>query len=98
MEHSILADSILIEPEKLRDIIKGNVSVRKCPDCLGEGESWTLHYVLANDPDENNEQCKDVNEQFVADFNEDNLPPEYSYGACRLYDCENCSTVGYVWN
>jgi hypothetical protein len=93
-----MADSISLEPEELRDIIKGNVPVRKCPDCLGKGESWTFHYVLANDPDENNEQFKDVSSQFAADFNEDNLPPEYSYGVCFLYDCETCFTVGYVWN
>ena len=90
-------DVIALEPEELRGIIKGNIPIRKCPDCLGEGESWTLHYVLEDDPDQDNEQTKEVSAQFAADFEVDNFP-EYSYGECQLYECESCSTVGYIWN
>ena len=90
-------DSISLKPEELRDIIKGNIPVRKCPDCLGEGNIWTLHYVLENDPDQDNEQNKDVSAQFAADFKVGNFP-QYSYGECHLYECESCRTVGYIWN
>jgi len=29
-------------------------------------------------------------------YDEDNLPPEYSYGECYLYKCDTCKGVGYV--
>jgi hypothetical protein len=48
-----------------------------------------------NDPDQE-EQQKDVSAQFAADFDENNLPPEYSWGECWLYDCETCDGVGYL--
>jgi len=38
-----------------------------------------------------------VSAQFAADFDEDNLPPEYSWGECHLYDCETCHGVGYLF-
>lgn len=82
-------------PKELRAIIRGEIVFRKCPDCQGEGESWTLHYTLVNDPDQE-EQQKDVSAQFAADFDENNLPPEYSWGECWLYDCETCDGVGYL--
>ena len=87
---------ILLEAEELRDILTGKIGFRKCPDCLGEGETWTLHYILADDPDQSNEQFKEVSAQFAADFDEDNLPPEYSFGECYLYKCDTCKGVGYV--
>ena len=87
---------ITIEAEELRGILKGEIGFRRCPDCQGEGESWTLHYVLADDPDQSNEQFKDVSDQFAADFDEDNLPPEYSFGECYLYHCDTCKGVGYI--
>ena len=43
---------VALEREELRAIIKGEIGFRKCPDCEGHGESWTLHYVLADDPKE----------------------------------------------
>ena len=91
-----MANSLSLEPEELRDIIKGNIPVRKCPDCLGEGESWTLHYVLTDDLTET-EDFKEVTAQFAADFQVDDFL-QYSYGECVLYPCETCNTVGYVWN
>jgi hypothetical protein len=87
---------VRLEPEELRNIIKGKTETRKCPDCGTAGKIWTLHYVLANDPDQDNEQFKEVSDQFAADFDEDNLPPEYSYGECYLYDCDTCKGVGYI--
>jgi len=86
---------ITLEPEELRDILTGKIGFRKCPDCLGEGETWTLHYVLADDPDQDNEQFKEVSAQFAADFLVDNYP-EYSWGECCLYKCDTCKGVGYV--
>lgn len=82
--------------EELRDIIKGKTEVRKCPDCGTVGKIWTLHYILADDPDQDNEQFKEVSDQFAADFDEDDLPPEYSFGECYLYDCDTCKGVGYI--
>lgn len=87
--------NVRLEAKELRAIIRGELGFRKCPDCQGEGESWTLHYVLANNPDQD-EQMKDVSAQFAADFDEDNLPPEYSWGECALYECETCGSVGYL--
>ena len=86
---------VTLEPKELRNIIKGEIGFRKCPDCEGHGESWTLHYILADDL-QDNEQFRDVSAQFAADFDEDNLPSEYSFGECFLYDCETCSSVGYI--
>lgn len=85
---------IVLEASELRAIIRGDVDVRKCPDCRGDGESWFLHYVLADDVNEN-EETKEVSEQFAADFLVDNYP-EYSYGECVLYDCDTCCGVGYI--
>ena len=85
---------ISLDPEELRDIIKGVTEFRKCPDCQGEGNQWTLHYVLADDPNEI-EDTKDVGAQFAADFVVDDYP-QYSYGECFLYDCETCGSVGYI--
>ena len=87
---------ISLEPEELREIITGKMGFRKCPDCQGECESWTLHYILADDLDQDNEKFKDVSAQFAADFDEDNLPPQYSFGECHLYKCDTCKGVGYV--
>ena len=87
---------IMLEAEELRDILTGKTGFRRCPDCQGEGESWILHYTLADDPDQSNEQYKIVSAQFAADFDEDNIPPEYSWAECDLEDCETCYSVGYV--
>lgn len=94
MENSVYGD-ITLEAEELRAIIRGELGFRKCPDCQGDGESWTLHYVLADDPDQDNEQYKEVSSQFAADFEIDNYP-EYSFGKCHLYKCEICYNVGYI--
>lgn len=87
--------TVTLEAKELRAIIKGELGFRKCPDCQGEGDSWTLHYVLTDDPDQD-EQMKDISAQFAADFDEENLPPEYSWGECVLYECETCGGVGYL--
>lgn len=85
---------VTLEPEELRAIIKGEIEFRKCPDCEGHGESWTLHYVLADDANEI-EEYKDVSAQFAADFVVDDYP-EYSWGKCYCYDCHTCHSVGYI--
>ncbi len=85
---------VTLEPKELRAIIKGEIGFRKCPDCEGHGESWALHYVLADDPNEI-EDTKDVGAQFAADFVVDDYP-QYSYGECFLYDCDTCKSVGYI--
>jgi hypothetical protein len=86
---------VTLEPKELRNIIKGITEIRKCPDCEGHGESWTLHYVSADDPKEL-EQFKDVSEVVATNFVVDDYP-EYSWGECYLYDCENCSGIGYIF-
>jgi hypothetical protein len=96
MNFSQYGNEVILEAEELRAIIRGEIGFRKCPDCQGEGEIWTFQYVLADDPDQNNYQFKDVSAQFASDFDEDNLPPEYSYAECFLDDCEICHTVCYV--
>jgi hypothetical protein len=88
-------DEVTLEPKELRNIIKGITEIRKCPDCEGHGESWTLHYVSADDPKEL-EQFKDVSEVVATNFVVDDYP-EYSWGECYLYDCENCSGTGYIF-
>ena len=88
-------DEVTLEPKELRNIIKGITEIRKCPDCEGHGESWVLHYVLADDSKEL-EQFKDVSEVFATNFVADDYP-EYSWGECYLYDCENCSGIGYIF-
>jgi hypothetical protein len=87
---------ISLEPEELREIITGKIGFRKCPDCEGHGESWILHYVLADDPDQSNEQFKIVSAQYAADFDEDNIPSAYSWAECDLEECETCYSVGYI--
>lgn len=87
---------ISLEPAELRGIIRGEIGFRKCPDCQGQGKTWTLHYVEANDPDQTNEQFREVSDQFAADFDEDNPPPEYSWGECYQYQCDTCHGVGYI--
>ena len=87
---------ISLEAEELRGILIGEIGFRKCSDCQGEGKSWILNYVLADDPDQSNEQFKIVSAQFAADFDEDNLPPEYSWADCDLENCETCYAVGYI--
>lgn len=85
---------ITLETKELRKIIKGEIEVRKCPDCRGQGESWTLHYVLANDPKET-EEFKEVSESFATNFTLADYP-EYSWGECYLYECDTCTGVGYI--
>ena len=87
---------ILLEAEELRDILTGKIGFRRCPDCQGEGESWILHYTLADDLDPSHQQYKIVSAQFAADFDENNIPPEYSWAECDFEDCETCSKVGYI--
>jgi hypothetical protein len=85
---------VSLDAEELRDIIQGKMSFRRCPECEGEGTVWCLHYVLADDPNEIEDQ-KSVGAQFAADFLVDDHP-QYSYGECRLYDCYVCHGVGYI--
>jgi hypothetical protein len=96
MNFSEYGNEVILEAEELRAIIRGEIGFRRCPDCQGDSQSWTLHYILADDPDQDNEQFKEVSAQFAADFDEDNLPPQYSFGECHLYSCETCHGVGYV--
>ena len=88
---------IILDTKELRNIIEGKTNVRKCPDCQGEGQQWFLYHTLTDDPDQDNKQFKHVSAQFAADFDEDNLPPEYSWGKCDLYDCDTCLGVGYLF-
>jgi len=94
MNFSEYGNEVILEAEELRAIIRGEIGFRKCPDCEGHGESWMLHYVSADDPNEL-EEFKEVSAQFAADFEVDNFP-QYSYGECLLYDCDTCGGVGYV--
>jgi hypothetical protein len=86
---------VVLEAHELRAIIRGELGFRKCPDCQGECESWTLHYTLKNDPTET-EQTMEVSAQFAADFDVDNPPEEYSWAECYCYTCETCHGVGYI--
>jgi hypothetical protein len=86
---------VQMDAEELRGIIRGDIGFRRCPDCQGQGESWTLHYVEANDPDQDNEQFRQVSEQFAADFLVDNYP-DLSFGDCLLDQCDTCHGVGYI--
>ena len=85
---------ITIEAKELRAVIRGELGFRRCPDCQGEGDSWVLHYSLADDPLGIEDQ-KEVGPQFAADFLVDNYP-EYSFGECYLHTCNTCHGVGYV--
>ncbi len=85
---------VTLEPEELRGIIRGEIGFRKCPDCQGYGESWTLHYVEADDKNEV-EQFRDVSDEFAANFSVDDHP-ELTYGECFLYKCDTCKGVGYL--
>jgi hypothetical protein len=85
---------VLLDTGELRAIIRGEMTFRKCPDCQGDGKSWTLHYVLADSPS-GLEESTEVSAQFAADFQVDDFP-QYSYGECLLYDCDTCRCVGYV--
>lgn len=86
---------ISLDAEELREIITGKMGFRKCHDCEGHGESWVLHYTLADDP-ANIEQYKIVSAQYGADFDENNIPPEYSWAECDFEWCETCYGVGYI--
>ena len=85
-----------LDADELRAIITGERGFRKCPDCQGLGEESTLGYVLADDPDQNNEQFKSVSQQFATDFDSNNLPSEYSYGEIYVDPCSTCRGVGYI--
>lgn len=86
---------IYLDPDELRGIIRGEISFRKCPDCQGEGKTWALHYVEASDPDQDNEQFRDVSDQFAADFLVDNYP-DLLFGECLQYTCNTYHGVGYI--
>jgi hypothetical protein len=64
------------------------------PSAKVRGKVWVLHYVLADDPNEIEDQ-KNVGEQFAADFLVDDHP-QYSYGECYQYECDVCYGVGYI--
>ena len=91
---NISSDGVSMDAGELRDIIQGNMSFRRCPECEGEGSVWVLHSVLADDPNQIEDQ-KSVGPQFVADFLVDDHP-QYSYGECYFYDCHVCHGVGYI--
>lgn len=92
---NISEEEVTLEPKELHDILTGKLGFRKCGDCQGACEVWTLHYTLAEGPD-TSEQFLDVSEEFATTFDPDNLPPEYSWGECVLYDCFTCKGVGYI--
>jgi len=83
-----------ISTQELREVIRGERTFRKCPDCQGEGQEWVLHYALADDPHGVEDQ-KVVGAQFAADFLVDDYP-QYSYGECALHECETCWGLGYI--
>lgn len=88
---------ITLEAEELRNILTGKLGFRKCPDCQGDGEVWILHYqVWSDNPNNLSEEQKEVTAQFAADFDEENLPAEYSWGECHNYTCDTCKGVGYI--
>lgn len=91
---NISDDGVSMEAQELRAIIRGKYDFRRCPDCEGEGTEWVLHYALADDPSEIEDQKK-VGPQFAADFMLTDFP-QYSYGECFEYDCETCHGVGYI--
>jgi len=91
---NISEDGVSMDAEELRSIIRGKYDFRRCPQCGGSGKEWVLHYILADDPNENEEQ-KYVGEQFAADFLVDDHP-QYSFGECVEYDCDVCHGVGYI--
>ena len=91
---NISSDGVSMDAGELRDIIQGNMSFRRCPECEGGGSVWVLHYVLADDPNQIEDQ-KSVGPQFAADFLVDDHP-QYSYGECYFYDCHVCHGVGYI--
>ena len=83
-----------MDGNELRDIIRGRMDFRRCPECEGEGKVWVLHYVLADDPNGIEDQ-KNVGGQFAADFLIDDHP-QYSWGECHQYGCDVCHGVGYI--
>lgn len=85
---------ISMDSEELRAIIRGKFDFRRCPDCEGEGKEWVLHYALADDPNEIEDQKK-VGAQFAADFVLADHP-QYSFGECFEHECETCYGVGYI--
>ena len=77
-----------IDPEDLRSIIQGKCTIRKCPDCNGDGNVY-LHYK--SDYDDNPQQ---VSSQFYADWEGDQYD-EFS-PSVDMQPCETCYRVGYI--
>lgn len=73
---------IEVTAEELRDIIKGNLSFRRCPDCVGKG------YLMCNgetgEPWENQSQA----ESEVQDALGEDIYYEYP--------CDTCNSIGYI--
>ena len=85
---------VRMEPKELRHIINGKTETRRCPDCQGTGEQWVLHYTLSDTLKEI-EEFKYVEPGFAQSFVVDDHP-EYSWGECFIYDCDECKGVGYI--
>lgn len=85
---------VSMDAEELRAIIRGEYDFRRCPECEGETSVWVLHYVLADDPNQIEDQ-KAVGAQFAADFKLDDHP-QYSYAEIFEYGCDVCHGVGYI--
>lgn len=74
-----------ITSQDLRKIIQGKISMRKCPDCQGEG----VIYLQFENDDYDYENPKQISAQQFAE-----LADPLEDGHAEI--CENCNGVGYV--
>lgn len=84
---------IVLTPEELRSILKGETTYRKCPDCQGEGDVWFIEYALKERPHDDLQRLCSAQEG--SDFVIDDWP-DYAYGIVGHELCETCDSVGYV--
>jgi hypothetical protein len=90
--------SVSLENEDLRDLIKGDIPVRKCHDCEGSGFASYMHYTLKDRP--HDECSRLLTPQQGADFCADDWP-DFAWAEVVVDECDSCRGVGYVcslWN
>lgn len=55
---------LLVETQWLRDVIKGKVEFRKCPDCMGRGYIWCEDGTIYPDQSKPDEELQELCGEF----------------------------------
>ena len=97
---------VIMSASELRQIIRGEISFRKCPECDGELVQYTVQYESAKPEDANDPyKIETISEDLYQYWDSDEcafvgieIPDHWIDPEAHQSTCELCKGVGYVSN